>query len=891
MPALVFGSSRGGLTLLQGYIERVDCERLGDLPAINPHLFQQTRNNRRRTPLNNDLLEFLGDRVVNLATAIIAHNHRLDKEHHEITRRILSTNNILGRIAYRYGLHQMFIYDEVDAKAIQNWTPSLVTHPPKALADSFEAYVGAVYTDHGWDSCMAWLKNLFEPMVKHCTEDYLIRPQFHLLSFHFRADDARFADPALLRVFLRQLDFYQRRFSSHKDELLAALPDDVSFVFDYRGELATRSANRTEVGVHLVQFWICQIFLSRWPSYFQASRLSAHLITTVTKLITSDEVLGYLGDTLSLSSLFHRPERDLYESSHRADAHLAQALHASIGWFHWRDPAAAGDWGLSFMHLVVGLAHGLCYRDLIRARPWSASAFGASWNRPMDAPEAWWLSRQSKTVLSLKRRTDDALTDAPAKRQRVSDMPLVKDQLSESTSSARRPSAGRPLVQLQPPVPPPLVVQTPAPPPLGIQPSAAIPLVKVQPPASPLLVVQPSVAPPPLPSTPPPTWQKRSAREAGLDSPPPAKRIRVKPDQKPKSSFKENCGSTHYSGDLESSDHTRRLPLSTIQNSSRRGRLRGKELSSMIMRARQQRKRHLEAMAKLDLKSNLNSSTSSTILTSIDLDQKPSVCHQQSSDSTSPRPLSSDSDSDLTSALVASMSRLDLNNAADLGVLSQTTVSTSLERKPADKIPTPADFDAVLLAMESLTICIPPLPHLTPGDSPSCPIVIAADEVEVSTFAERAQPQAPAYRSSRSPLLLPKPVGPDLSDTDDCLGGPSRPIEIIDDDLDDHPEDAKSVGVKPKLDELDDGLAAGGPWRPTESVDHCLDESTEYGTKANPIRIDDRDENTPSSCASSPEPSSCATTPEPRMCIVTLPIKHALPPRLNRLASATMERQ
>lgn len=65
------------MTLLQLYLNSVQHKSSHPLPlaAISPHLFRQATNSVKNSKDNNDLLEFIGDRAVNLACALL-----VDKE-------------------------------------------------------------------------------------------------------------------------------------------------------------------------------------------------------------------------------------------------------------------------------------------------------------------------------------------------------------------------------------------------------------------------------------------------------------------------------------------------------------------------------------------------------------------------------------------------------------------------------------------------------------------------------------------------------------------------------------------------------------------------------------------------------------------------------------------
>ena len=58
--------------------------RTRDIPTLPKALRRQATNSIRFSAENNDLLEFLGDRLVNLITALIVEEVKIDKCHHTV---------------------------------------------------------------------------------------------------------------------------------------------------------------------------------------------------------------------------------------------------------------------------------------------------------------------------------------------------------------------------------------------------------------------------------------------------------------------------------------------------------------------------------------------------------------------------------------------------------------------------------------------------------------------------------------------------------------------------------------------------------------------------------------------------------------------------------------
>jgi ribonuclease-3 len=110
---------------------------------------------------HNERLEYLGDAVVNLAmTEALYGRHPDDDEGILSARRaaIVSTAG-LARLAGRLGLGTFLNLGEGEAARGGRRRPSL-------LASSFEALVGAIYLDLGWDASRDWLIDLATPEIE-----------------------------------------------------------------------------------------------------------------------------------------------------------------------------------------------------------------------------------------------------------------------------------------------------------------------------------------------------------------------------------------------------------------------------------------------------------------------------------------------------------------------------------------------------------------------------------------------------------------------------------------------------------------------------------------------------------------------------------------------------
>jgi ribonuclease III len=109
---------------------------------------------------HNERLEFLGDAVVSLAVSeALFRRHPTDDEGVLSARRaaIVSTPG-LARLAARLDLGQFLLLGEGEAQRGGRVRPSL-------LASAFEALVGAIYVDLGWEAARDWIHERAEAEI------------------------------------------------------------------------------------------------------------------------------------------------------------------------------------------------------------------------------------------------------------------------------------------------------------------------------------------------------------------------------------------------------------------------------------------------------------------------------------------------------------------------------------------------------------------------------------------------------------------------------------------------------------------------------------------------------------------------------------------------------
>ena len=95
---------------------------------------------------HNERLEFLGDAVLELISTDFLYRQYQDKDEGELTayRSALVNANIIGEVALSLGMNEYLLLSKGEAKDIGKARSYI-------LANTYEAYVGAVYLDRGYD--------------------------------------------------------------------------------------------------------------------------------------------------------------------------------------------------------------------------------------------------------------------------------------------------------------------------------------------------------------------------------------------------------------------------------------------------------------------------------------------------------------------------------------------------------------------------------------------------------------------------------------------------------------------------------------------------------------------------------------------------------------------
>ena len=108
------------------------------------------RRNDKGKPLNNERLEFLGDAILDAIVGHIVYSQYEGKREGFLTntRSKLVSRETLGKLANEMGLSQLLL-----SAGRSN------SHNSYVGGNAFEALVGAIYLDRGYDACMWFWKN------------------------------------------------------------------------------------------------------------------------------------------------------------------------------------------------------------------------------------------------------------------------------------------------------------------------------------------------------------------------------------------------------------------------------------------------------------------------------------------------------------------------------------------------------------------------------------------------------------------------------------------------------------------------------------------------------------------------------------------------------------
>src|SRR5574344_2012507 len=115
------------------------------------------RRNAKGKPVNNERLEFLGDAVLDAVVGDIVYRHFEGKREGFLTntRSKLVQRDTLNKLAQEMGINQLIL-----SSGHSN------SHNSYMSGNAFEALVGAIYLDRGYDMCMQFMqKRILAKMI------------------------------------------------------------------------------------------------------------------------------------------------------------------------------------------------------------------------------------------------------------------------------------------------------------------------------------------------------------------------------------------------------------------------------------------------------------------------------------------------------------------------------------------------------------------------------------------------------------------------------------------------------------------------------------------------------------------------------------------------------
>ena len=126
----------------------------------DPQLLREALTHRSLGAGNNERLEFLGDSVLSLVIAMRLYELRPEAREGDLSRMRarLVRGTTLSQVASSIGLGEEIRLGEGELKSGGFRRASI-------LADTFEALLGAIFIDGGYESCRTVIRELFDPLI------------------------------------------------------------------------------------------------------------------------------------------------------------------------------------------------------------------------------------------------------------------------------------------------------------------------------------------------------------------------------------------------------------------------------------------------------------------------------------------------------------------------------------------------------------------------------------------------------------------------------------------------------------------------------------------------------------------------------------------------------
>ena len=142
------------------------------------------KRNAKGKPVNNERLEFLGDAVLDATVGDIVYRHFPGKREGFLTntRSKLVQRDTLNRLAQEMGINQLILSSGRSQ-----------SHNSYMGGNAFEALVGAIYLDRGYDACMEFIipKLLLQPLLENSIKyGFQKKPRLHVRMRGWLEEDA-----------------------------------------------------------------------------------------------------------------------------------------------------------------------------------------------------------------------------------------------------------------------------------------------------------------------------------------------------------------------------------------------------------------------------------------------------------------------------------------------------------------------------------------------------------------------------------------------------------------------------------------------------------------------------------------------------------------------------
>lgn len=123
---------------------------------------------RMRSACHNETQEFLGDAVLDLTLGYILFTRFPEKREGQLTRirAALVNESGLAGMASKIGLGRFLVLGHGEETSNGREKPSI-------LSCAYEALVGAVFLDGGYDAALAFVRRWFEPLIERRCDDLL----------------------------------------------------------------------------------------------------------------------------------------------------------------------------------------------------------------------------------------------------------------------------------------------------------------------------------------------------------------------------------------------------------------------------------------------------------------------------------------------------------------------------------------------------------------------------------------------------------------------------------------------------------------------------------------------------------------------------------------------